>query len=208
MEVNELSMDCKNELSPTETKLAEEIIDSFQTSSNENHLGRTDKISMCIETGDAKPFKKRQYHMPPYMLKIPLFISVAGKKGVRRIFCFDGRELNKLTKPDCYLLPRVDRILNYAGGAKFISPIDLRKVFWQILLDLESREKTAFSVPGRTLFYFTVVPFGLCNSAQRQQRLVDKLFGPKYEPSIFCYLDDIVKVSQSFKEHCNLLKEV
>lgn len=229
IEMNEISTDCEDELSLSEQAQAKLIVDSFQAVSSVNCLGRTDKISMTIDTGDAIPFKKRQYHMSPYMLKVlnqeldemlklgvvepsesswnsPVLL-VKKSSGEFR-FCFDGRELNKITKPDSYPLPRVDRIMNYAGGAKFISTIDLRKAFWQIPLDPDSREKTAFSVPGRGLFHFTVVPFGLCNSAQKQQRLVDKLLGPKYEPHVFCYLDDIVIVSKSFEEHCRLLEEV
>lgn len=48
--------------------------------------------------------------------------------------------------------------------------------------------------------------FGLCNAAQ--QTLVDKLFGPRSEPNIFSYLDDIIIVSASFGEHVKLLGEV
>ena len=92
--------------------------------------------------------------------------------------------------------------------AKYISSIDLRKAFWQIPLDKESREKTAFSIPGRGLFHFTVVPFGLCNAAQVQQRLVDSIFGPRFEPKIFTYLDDIIITSSTFEEHLSLLNEV
>lgn len=113
-------------------------------------------------------------------------------------FCFDGRKLNEITKRDSYPLPRIDRILNLLRGAKYISSIDLRKAFWQVPLDKDSREKTAFSVPGRGLYQFTVMPFGLCNSAQTQQRLCDALFGPKYEPNVFTYLDDIIIVSSTF----------
>ena len=96
-------------------------------------------------------------------------------------FCFDGRALNETTRHDSYPLPHIDRILNNLRNAKFISSIDLRKAFWQIPLDSSSKEKTALSIIGKGQFQFTVMPFGLCNSAQTQQRLVDSLFGPKYE---------------------------
>lgn len=92
--------------------------------------------------------------------------------------------------------------------AKFISSIDLRKAFWQIPLNEESKEKTSFSVPGRGLFEFEVMRFGLCNAAKTQQRLVDTLFGPKYEPRVFSYLDDILITSKTFEEHIQLLSEV
>lgn len=218
-----------NELSEVEKVIVNEVIHSFRTVSSENGLGHTNKIEMHIDIGESKPFKKRQYLMSPYMLKIlndeldemiglgvvepskspynsPVLL-VKKASGEYR-FCFDGRNLNQVTKHDSYPLPRIDRILNYIRGARYISCIDLRKAFWQIPLDESSREKTAFTVPGRGLFQFTVVPFGLCNSAQMQQRLVDSLFGPKFEPNIFSYLDDIVIVSSSLSEHVRLLKEV
>lgn len=91
------------------------------------------------------------------------------------ISVFDGRDLNKVTKPDSYPSPRVDRIINSTGCVKFISILHLWKTFWQIPLDLASRKKTDFSVLGRSFFLFNVVPFGLCNSTQKQQRLVDRL---------------------------------
>lgn len=134
-------------------------------------------------------------------------LFVKKKTGEYR-FCFDGCKLNSITKRDCYPLPRVDRILSMLCGAKFISSVDLRKTFWQISLDESSKEKTAFAIPGRGLFQFCVIPFGLCNFAQIQQRLMDAIFGPKYEPNIFVYLDDIIIVSSTLKHHIRLLREV
>lgn len=93
--------------------------------------------------------------------------------------------------------------------ARYISSIDLRSAFWQIPLDEGSKEKTAFAVPGRGLFQFTVLPFGLSNAAQVQQRLMDAVFGPELEPHIFVYLDDIIITSETFEEeHIKLLREV
>lgn len=210
-------------------KAAGAVINSFRALSSEDKLGHTDKISLEIDTGDTKPFKQKQYPLSPYLLKLlnaeldsmlklkvvepsrspwcsPVLL-VRKKSGEYR-FCFDGRKLNSVTKHDSYPLPRIDRILNMLRDAKFISSIDLRKAFWQIPLDESSKEKTAFAVPGRGLFQFRVVPFGLCNSAQTQQRLMDAVFGPKYEPNIFVYLDDIIVVSSSFEHHLQLLTEV
>ena len=123
-------------------------------------------------------------------------------------FCFDGRALNETTRHDSYPLPHIDRILNNLRNAKFISSIDLRKAFWQIPLDSSSKEKTALSIIGKGQFQFTVMPFGLCNSAQTQQRFVDSLFGPKYEPYIFSYLNDILVCSRDFDHHIELLTTV
>lgn len=216
-------------LSDSQSEQVKLIIDSFNKLNSEERLGLTNKISMSIDTGEAKPFKLRQYLMSPYMLKLlnqelddmlklgvvepsqspwnsPVLL-VKKANGEYR-FCFDGRKLNEVTRHDSYPLPRVDRILSSLRGANYISSIDLRKAFWQIPLDPASRDKTAFTVPSRGLFHFKVVPFGLCNSAQTQQRLVDSLFGPKYEPNIFTYLDDIIITSKTFEDHIRLLGEV
>lgn len=218
-----------DDLTTRQQNTAETIIRSFEVIDSEHRLGRTNKIELTIETGDAKPFKKRPYLLSPYMHKIlndelddmlklgviepssspwssPVLL-VKKKTGEYR-FCFDGRPLNEVTKHDSYPLPRIDRILNMLRDAKFISSIDLRKSFWQIPLHPSSREKTAFSVIGRGLFQFVTMPFGLCNAAQTQQRLIDSIFGPQYEPNIFCYLDDIIVCSATFEEHIKLLSVV
>lgn len=64
----------------------------------------------------------------------------------------------------------MDRIPSLLKDAKFISSIDLRIAFWQIPLEKRSREQTAFSVPGRGLYYFKVMFFGLVNGATVQHK--------------------------------------
>lgn len=218
-----------DDLSPEKQKMAEKVIQSFKIIDGNDRLGLTHKMSLTIDTGDAKPFRIKQYPFSPYMTKIlhseldeMLKLGVVEpsqspwsspvllikKKNNEYRFCFDGRKLNEITKHDAYPLPRIDCILRNLAGAKFISSIDLRKSFWQIPLDPASREKTAFCVAGRGLFQFKVTPFGLRNSAQAQQRLVDKLFGPELDPYIFTYLDDFIVISPSFEHHVEILKTV
>lgn len=216
-------------LSTAERLKADKVIDYFNEISSKDKLGRTNKITLTIDTGDATPFKKRPFAMSPYMSKIlneeldemlklgvvepsksswcsPVLL-VKKPNGTYRL-CFDGRAINDVTKPDCYPMPNIDRILASLRHAKYISSIDLRKAFWQIPLDESSKEKTAFAVVGRGLFQFVTMPFGLRNAAQTQQRLVDAIFGPRYEPNIFTYLDDILVVSEDFDSHLRLLAEV
>lgn len=218
-----------DDLSTEERNQAEAVIQSFNEISSKDRLGRTDKISLTIDTGDARPFKKKPYPMSPYMQKIlndeldemlkmgvveksnspwcsPVLL-VKKKNGEYRLV-YDARGLNELTRHDSYPLPNVDRILNSLRGAKFISSIDLRKAFWQIPLDAASREKTAFSVIGRGQFQFVTMPFGLVNACQTQQRMADSLFGPEFEPKIFSFVDDIIITGSTFEEHIKLLKIV
>lgn len=192
-------------------------------------LGCTSKIQHVIDTGESAPIKQRQYPLSPVMMehvnqeldkmlslgviqpsKSPWsspILLVKKKSGEYRL-CFDGRKLNAATRKDSYPLPRVDYILSKLGRAKYMSSIDLKSAFWQIPLSPESREKTAFSVPGRGLFEFVRMPFGLCNAPKTLQRLMDEVFGPELDPYVFVYLDDLVIVTATFEEHIAILCKV
>jgi len=67
---------------------------------------------------------------------------------------------------------------------------------------------TAFTVAGKGLFKFTVMPFGLHSAPATFQRLLDQIITPELAPGAVAYLDDIVVVSATFTEHLKLLEEV
>lgn len=122
--------------------------------------------------------------------------------------CLDSRKLNSLTKKDAYPLPHINGLLSRLQDTHFISGIDLKDAFWQIPLDKASKEKTAFAVPGRLLYHFIVMPFGLCNAAQRMSRLMDKVIPSRLRESVFIYLDDLLVCTSDFKSHIQILEEV
>lgn len=206
----------------------DEVKTKFKCLSSEK-ISRTSVITHTIDTGNNQPIKQRAYPLSPYMqsklneeldkmLELGVVkpsrsawsspVLLVKKKTGEFRFCFDGRKLNSVTLKDVYPLPRVDSILNRLRDAKYLSSIDLKSAFWQIPLDTNSCEKTAFTVLGRGLFEFNVLPFGLHNSAATQQRLMDNIFGPALEPYIFVYLDDIIIVSSDFNKHIELLNVV
>ena len=43
--------------------------------------------------------------------------------------------------------------------------------------------------------------FGLSNAPATFQRLIDRVIGPEHRPHAFCYLDDIIVVTETFVEH-------
>lgn len=55
-------------LSLEQKEMSENIISLFKELSPADRLGRTDKIQAVIDTGDAEPFKKRQYPLSPFVL--------------------------------------------------------------------------------------------------------------------------------------------
>lgn len=75
-------------------------------------------------------------------------------------------------------------------------------------LDPESSQKTAFTVPGKPLYEFVCMPFGLCNATQRMSQLMHKVIPSEYRNRIFIYLDDLLVVSADFENHLKLLTVV
>ena len=135
-------------------------------------------------------------------------VVVVKKKNGKRRFCIDFRRVNEVTEKDAYPLPQVQATLEKLRGAKYISTIDLTNGYWQIPLDHESRPITAFTVPGRGLFQFRRMPFGLHSAPATFQRLLDQIIGPQLEPRAFAYLDDIIVLGSTFEEHFDNLREV
>jgi hypothetical protein len=58
-------------------------------------------------------------------------------------FCVDYQWLNNITK-DCFLLPRINDILDMLTKAKWFSTLDLKNGYWQVDLHHSNKEKTAF----------------------------------------------------------------
>ena len=44
-------------------------------------------------------------------------------------------------------MPRIDDILDELGQAKYITTLDLAKRYWQVPVNPQDQEKTAFSSP-------------------------------------------------------------
>ncbi|KAK9887659.1 hypothetical protein WA026_023780 [Henosepilachna vigintioctopunctata] len=207
-----------------------EIIDLFKTIGPEDRIGRTHLYTHTIITQGC-PIRQRQYPLSPSMQTIlnkeidkmleldiikpvttcspwlsPLWL-VDKKDGTHRV-CFDGRKLNSVTMPDSYPMPLIDTIVSKIKSASFLSSIDLKSAFFQIPLDEESKMKTAFSVQGRGLFCFNVLPFGLHNSAQAMCKLMDVVIGPSLEPYVFYYVDDIIVATPDFDTHVATLRRL
>ena len=45
------------------------------------------------------------------------------------------------------------------------------------------------------------MPFGLSNAPATFQRLIDRVIGTELRPHAFCYLDDIIVVTETFEDH-------
>lgn len=217
-----------HKLSVEQQKVLSKVKADFPSFSVEG-LGRTTLLSHVIDTGEAHPIKQRHYSISPAvqksvdeeimrMLKLGVIeesesswsspVVLVKKPNGKHRLCLDSRKLNEVTKKDAYPLPKIDGHLSRLANTRYISSIDLKDAFWQIELDSKSKEKTAFSIPGRPLYHFRVMPFGLCNAAQSMCRLMNKVVPHQYHDRIFVYIDDLLICSPDFESHIELLSVV
>nr|XP_012235715.1 PREDICTED: uncharacterized protein LOC105679947 [Linepithema humile] len=191
--------------------------------------GVTSLTEHRIDVGQNRPIKQRCYVVSPRVQEAireevdkmlaagviePSYsewsnpIVMVKKPTGKYRFCLDFRKVNSISKKDAYPLPNMNGILDKLRSASYISTIDLSQAYFQIPLARESREITAFSVPGKGLYHFTRMPYGLTGAPATFQRLLDKLIGPEMEPFAFAYLDDIVIATPTFEEHLQWLERV
>lgn len=218
----------KELLSSSERQKLEGVIREH-FSNQSSALGHTTLVEHIIDTGTIQPIKQRYYPMSPARLNLVYnelnrmlnlgvvspsksawsspIVLVDKPDGSTRL-CVDMRKVNAVTKRDAYPLPRVTTILDRLRDAKYLSSLDIKSAYWQIPLSKESKEKTAFTVPGRGLFEFNMMPFGLHNAPATWQRFIDAVIGADLEPNVFVYLDDIIIVTSSFDRHLEVLREV
>lgn len=117
------------------------------------------------------------------------------------------RALNGKTISDACPFPNVTDILHQLGGANYVTTLDLASGFHQIPMDLQSKQKTAFSTPQRH-YEFNRMPFLLKNAPATFQRLRDRILSGLRSIELFVYMDDIVIDANSLEEHARKLKEV
>lgn len=122
-------------------------------------------------------------------------------------FCIDFRRLNDFTVSDEFPLPRISDLVRGIKDSKFFVALDLRSGYWQVLMDPDSIQYTAFRTRSG-LYEFTVMPFGLKTAPATFSRLMDLVLGDMYWKGVCVYLDDVLVHSQTFEGVMTLLEEV
>ena len=193
-----------------------------------DQLGRCSVVKHRIDTGNHPPVRLRSYRTsPPNKEEIDRQIEemlgnniispsvspwsspvvlVKKSDGTMR-FCIDYRKLNQITRKDSHPLPRITEALDSLGGAHYFSTLDLRSGYWQIEMEDDSKEKTAF-ITHNGLYEFNALPFGLCNSPATFQRVMTHVLRGLEWDICLVYIDDLIIFSRSFDNHLLHLEQV
>ena len=135
-------------------------------------------------------------------------VVLVHKKDRGLCFCIDFRKLNAKTKKDSYLLPHIQETLDSLMGARVFLTLDLKSGFWQIMIDKESKQYTAFTVGNLVFFKCERMPFGLCSVPATFQRLMQSCLGEINLTYCLIYLDDVIVSAKDEEEHLHRLRTV
>jgi hypothetical protein len=105
------------------------------------------------------------------------------------------------------MLPNITDTLDSLGKSKIFSVLDMASGYFQIAIEPEHKEKTAFSC-HREHFQFVKMPFGLNNAPATYQRCIDLVLMGSKGIDCLVYLDDIICFSATMKEHAEKLQSI
>lgn len=121
--------------------------------------------------------------------------------------CIDYRKVNQVTKTSHFPMPNLNHYIYKAQHINYMTKLDLVRGYYQIPLEKESREYTAFSTP-QNHYQFKRLSFGLKNSGIAFQQVMQQLMSPIDSKRIIVYIDDILIMSTTFDEHVQLVRRV
>ena len=162
---------------------------------------KKEELDKCIQNMLKEGIIKRS--KSPY--NSPLIVIQKSNGEIRPVI--DYREINKITQPLSFPLPRISDLLNSMGEAKIISSLDLASAYHQCNVYPDDREKTAFTV-NNSKYEFQRVPFGLTGAPGYFSRIINDILYPILGSQVFCYLDDIIVVSKNIEDHFIQLQQV
>lgn len=148
---------------PRIERLVDQNSDLF--ASTDADFGHTSAIQMKIDTGNHPPIQMKPYRTSLNIREIvdkaiddmldfniirrsksswSFPIVVVDKKDGSKRFCVDFRQLNKITKTNSWPLPLIDDLLDQLGKASYFTSLDLKSGYWQVQMQEQDKEKTAF----------------------------------------------------------------
>ena len=199
--------------------LLQEYHDIFSLEKHDMGHTKATKHKIVLKDPDTPPFKERFRRIPPpqvdevrehlKMLDAGVVqpsnspwcnaVVLVRKKNGSLHFCIDVRRLNALTVKDSHPLPRICEILESLAGAAHYSTFVPNSGFWQVPVDEESKQYTAFTLGSMGLY--ECESFGLCNALPTFQRFMQNCLGKLNLTYCLIYLDDVIVFSETPEEH-------
>lgn len=216
--------DINSEGSVMNTRKLTEVINVYRDcfALNLTEMGRANFAEMKIQLEDSEPVfvkpRRMEYAKESALAEITNELLEAGiiqetespynsrvvlvpKKNKQFRMAVDYRLLNAKTVKDRFPMPDVETCLNKLAGAQVFISVDLYSGYYQIPLDEQSQNYTAFST-NEGHYRFLRMPFGLANGCAVFQRAVNKMVekARKRGVIVVAYMDDLVVAGQDEKE--------
>lgn len=157
------------------------------------------QIQKMLEQGIIRP-SNSPWSSPIWI--VPKKVDSSGKRKWHMVT--DYRKLNEKTIGDRYPLPNINDRL---GRSQYFTCLDLASGFYQIEVDEDSIQKTAFNTE-QGHFEYLRMPMGLSNSPATFQRAMNNILSDLINEACLVYLDDIIIFSTSLQEHLTNIKKV
>ena len=122
----------------------------------------------------------------------------------------DFRQLNAKIQIKQAALCSIQDLLDEIGASKpkYFTVLDLKHGYFQMAIDPKSRKYTGFIFDKKSYVHVTS-PMGLKSSPFQFQQLMFKVLAKLLSTGkVFCYLDDLLIVAETWDEHISLLKQV
>ena len=112
----------------------------------------------------------------------------------------DYRKLNQVTIKDKMPLPLIGEVINKLKEAKYFNKLDLIWGYNNVRIKEGNEWKAAF-LTNKGLFELQVMCFGLCNSPETFQRMMNSIFRELLHEGVLAnYMDDLVIPARTMKE--------
>ena len=209
--------------------LLKEYHDIFSLEKHDMGHTKAVKHKIVLKDPDTPTFRERFHRIPPPQLnevrahlKMMLdagvirpsnspwcnaVVLVRKKDGLLH-FCINFRKLNSLMVKDSHPLPCICETLESLAGVAHYTTIDMNSGFWQVPMEDESKQYTAFTLGSMGLYECECMPFGLCNAPPTFQRLMLNCLGELNLTYCLIYLDDVIIFSHTEEEHLERMRVV
>jgi hypothetical protein len=218
-------------VAPHKVKLLKSLIMKYKVIFPENHMGlpgiKGYEFRIDVDP-NAKPISQKMRPLSPLerettwdhlcaMMKAGIISKCVSPWGFCPVFadksdgtlrfCVNFKPLNKVTLKDKYPVPLISDLISFVATKKYFSVLDCFAGYWQIKLEMTSRQYAVVKTPFGT-YCFNVLPFGLSNAVAYFQSVMEEIFARFLHDFLAIYLDDLCVASMTEEEHLEHLEKV